>query len=267
MLIISAKPPRLIDHLMDCKTKKFVAAMLAWRSIKLRYATTVAGPIWILIQPLIQIAITTMFGKLLRINTGCDYFIFAIVSIATWSFVNASIDRMGNSLLIYRDFITRMRIPPLLYPISALSVTLVDLAITLFIANLILIAQGIHPPSIAQFVVALSGIISFTVSLGLILAVSSLFVRDLKLIIPLLAQAMLYCSPILYPASLIPDPLRKWYDLNPYCAFFELLRSSYGLPASISTDQVFVAATFSLLIFVGALWIFNRFSHRFSELV
>lgn len=266
--VISSSPPSLVRHLRECWNYKFVAAMLSWRSIKLRYATTLAGPIWILIQPVIQVALITMvFGSLIRIDTGCDYLLFAIISMSAWTFVNASIDRMGNSLMLYRDFITKVRIPALLYPASAVSVTLADLLLTLLVANGIAIYKTQSAPEMIPLVIALAGIIALTTALGIGIAVAALFIRDIKLVIPLIAQVLMYCSPVLYPVALIPDRVRDWYCLNPLAAYFELLRSAYGIPAMVSAPQLLFAGSTTLVLFVASAWVFNRNSHRFPELI
>jgi lipopolysaccharide transport system permease protein len=102
--------------------------------------------------------------------------------------------------------------------------------------------------------------------LGLACAALNVFFRDVRSLLVLGLQVWFYATPILYPASMVPEQLQTLYFLNPMAgiivAYRDVLLS--GTPPGM---YLIPSALISLLIFIGGYWLFKRLEWQFADIV
>src|SRR5918994_4644983 len=108
---------------------------LVWRNVKVRYKQTVIGGAWVVLQPLITMAIlTVIFGYAIRMpSDGLPYPLFVFAALLPWTYFTQALTRGGGGLVSHAGLITKVYFPRLLIPLAAVVTPLVDLAITFLI--------------------------------------------------------------------------------------------------------------------------------------
>ena len=243
---------------------------LVWRDIKVRYKQTTLGATWAIIQPVFtMIVFSLFFGKLGKIpSDGIPYPIFSFTALVPWTFFSTGLTQASNSLVGSSSLITKVYFPRLIIPVATVLAGVVDFVLAFLILLGMMFYYGIHP-GINIVWLPLFLLLSFVTALGVGLWLSALNVqyRDVRYIVPFITQLWLFGTPIAYPSSLLPQPWRTLYGLNPMAGVVEgfrwaLLHTSYA-PSPIIAASSLAA----LIILVGGAFYFRRTEKNFADLV
>jgi lipopolysaccharide transport system permease protein len=228
---------------------------LVWREVRVRYAQTVLGAAWAVVQPLLTMAVfTIVFGRFARIpSDGRPYWIFALVALVPWSYLSTAVTSASGSLVTNTNLVTKVYFPRLVIPAAPVIAGLLDLAIALLLLLLAMVAFGMVPQPQAVVLVPLLVCLMMLTAMG----VGSLFgalniqYRDVKHVMPFVVQVWMFASPIAYPLSLVPDRYRLAYALNPMVGVVEgfrtaLLGSGTLRPAELALSGASAVALFAL---------------------
>jgi len=244
--------------------------MLLWvfvlRDIKVRYAQTVFGFLWIFITPLITVGVFTfVFGFMIKIpSDGLPYLLFYLVAIIPWYCFMAMINMTmvsvdGNAPLVSKIYFPRMLLGAS-YTLSAGLDYIVGIFIILIFA-FIYNKLNYHLLVLFPFLFLIQAM--FAMGLGLILAPINTRYRDVRLIVPLALQFYYFANPILYPISSTPPWLRLWFEFNPIsmviCAYRDALKGVWPNP-----EQFIFGFSVALIIF---LFGFNSFRKHEQSIV
>src|SRR5712692_5557584 len=202
---------------------------LMWRDIKVRYKQTVLGATWAIIQPfLTMVAFSVFFGTLAKMpSDGIPYPLFTYAALLPWGFFANALSAASNSLVGSSNLITKVYFPRLVIPLATVLSGVVDFGLAL--AVLVGMMGYYHiAPSMHVFFLPLFVLLALVISLGVGLWLSSLNVkyRDVRYIVPFITQFWLFATPIAYPSSLLQQPWRTIYGLNPMVGVVEGFRWS-----------------------------------------
>ena len=243
---------------------------LAWRDIKVRYKQTGLGIAWAILQPFITMVLFSLiFGYLGQIpSDGVPYPIFTFAALLPWQLFANSLSASGNSLIMNQEMIKKVYFPRLIIPLSAVCVGLVDFAIA-FVVLLVMMAYYNFWPTLAVVTLPLFILLAITTALavGLWLSTLSVQYRDVQFLIPALTQFWLFATPIAYPSSLIPEPWRLLYGLNPMVGVIEGFRWALLGQARPLEGPVIVSILIIGLLLVGGLIYFKRIEKTFADVV
>jgi len=105
---------------------------LVWRDIKTRYAQSILGVGWAIIQPVFSmIVFTIVFGNLAKVNSeGVPYAIFSYTALVPWTFFSTSLTSASSSLIGSKNLITKVYFPRLIIPISPVLGKMIDFGIS-----------------------------------------------------------------------------------------------------------------------------------------
>ncbi len=241
---------------------------LTIRSIRARYAQSILGVSWAVIQPLFAtLVFTVVFGKFAGISSdGVPYLLFSFTAMAPWTFFANILTESSTSLITNSHLIHKVYFPRMVLPWSAALSKLLDFAISMLILTFLLIIYQ-RTPGVELLWLPLFMLILWILAIGMGMWMSALAVqyRDVKHAIPFLVQLMMYAAPVVYPASSVPKSWLFGYSLNPMVGVIEgfraVLLGTQPVPWSIITPGMMVA----LLIFVfGALY-FRRMERIFAD--
>lgn len=240
-----------------------------WRDIKIRYKQTILGFSWAIIQPLLAMLIFTLFfGKLANIpSDGIPYPIFAYTALLPWTLFSESITRSTNSTVINANIIKKVYFPRIALPLSSVLSPLVDFAIAFTILILMMVYYGIAP-TVNVFMLPVFLLLAVATSLGIGLWLSALnaMYRDFQYVVPFMVQIWMFASPVVYPASMIPEAYRWIYGLNPMTGVIEGFR--WALLGTDAPGSIILASVaISLLILVTGSFYFRRMQKTFADMV
>jgi lipopolysaccharide transport system permease protein len=243
---------------------------LTWRDIKVRYKQTMIGAAWAIIQPfLMMVVFSLFFGRLAQVpSDGIPYPIFVYCALLPWQLFAHALGESSNSLVANERLITKVYFPRLVIPIAAVCGGLVDFAIS-FVVFLALVAYYGVVPGVAIVTLPLFVLLAVLTALAVGLWLSALNVqyRDVRYTLGFLTQFWLFATPVAYPSSLVPEPWRALYGLNPMAGVVEGFR--WALLAKTEPPGVLlgVSTAVVLLVLIGGLYYFTRMEEVFADLV
>jgi len=243
---------------------------LTWRDIKVRYKQTALGAAWAIIQPLSMMVVFSLFlGKLGGIpSDGVPYPIYIYCALLPWQLFAHSVTEASNSLVTNERLITRVYVPRLLVPTSAVLNGLIDFTVASAVLILLMIHYGIGP---GWGIVALPLLVllAVTAALGVGLWLSALNVqyRDVRYTLTFLIQFWFFATPVAYPASLVPQAWRWLYGSNPMVGVVEGFR--WALLGTVPPPVTYLAfsAAVTVLVLGGGLRYFRRMESTFADIV
>ncbi len=243
---------------------------LAWRDLKTRYAQTAIGAGWALMQPLLSTLIFTLvFGYLAKMpSDGLPYPIFAFAAILPWTLFSKSLERSTLSVVTEGGLIKKVYFPRLIIPIAATFINLVDFAVGLLILIGMMAWYQQVPQWTVLFLPFFVGIALLTaLSVSLWLSALNVKYRDVASVVPLMTQLWMFASPVLYPASLVPESLRWYYGLNPMAGVIEGFR--WALLGKTAPDWSMMAVSLAMvaLLLIGGVIFFRRVERTFADLI
>jgi lipopolysaccharide transport system permease protein len=260
---------KLVD-LREAWEYRELAFLLAWRDVKLRYAQTVLGFGWTILQPLFSTGIfTILFGKLAKVpSDGLPYPIFSYLGLLPWLFFVNGLNRSSTSLVANAHALTRVYFPRLLLPLGSLLPGFIDLGVAVASAIPLMLYFGYVPSWTAIFWLPVLSLIAVFQALGISLFFSALNVRfrDIGNLIPFALQMVMWITPITYPIALVPEKYWPIVYLNPTLGFIEGYRAAMvGRPVNLSL--VAISAIFAVLSMIGGLYYFRKVESTFADIV
>jgi lipopolysaccharide transport system permease protein len=243
---------------------------LTWRDIKVRYAQASMGIAWAVLQPLLMMVIFTIFlGRLAKVpSAGLPYPVFALSGLVPWTYFANSVTSATESLTANANVVSKVYFPRLLVPFAALLSWLPDLAIASVLLVVLMSIYGIVP---AATIVLLPVFAAFAVlaaaSVGIWLSALNVSYRDVRYATPFIVQLWLFATPVVYPASLVPEQWRALYGLNPMAGVVEGFRWSLFGGGAPMWGLMGVSLAVTVALFVGGLYWFRRVEHRFSDVI
>ncbi len=242
---------------------------LTWRDIKVRYKQTALGAAWAILQPLLTTVIfSVFFGRLAKMpSDGIPYPLFTFSAMVPWTLFANSLSQSSNSLVDSAQLIKKVYFPRLAIPIAIVMAAMVDFLIAFCILMIMIVYYGVTPTANTIWV-PFFALLALATALGIGLWLSALNVkyRDVRYTVPFLVQAWLFATPIAYPSSLLSEPWRTLYGLNPMVGVVEGFRWALLGTNTSPGPMVAVSALMALsLLFSGAFY-FRRMEKTFADI-
>jgi len=243
---------------------------LIWRDVKVRYKQTALGVSWAIIQPVFtMIVFSLFFGRLAKMpSDGIPYPLFSYAALVPWTFFSHGLTLASNSLVGSANLIKKVYFPRLAIPIASVTSGVIDFVIAFIVLLGMMLYYGIVP-TINVIWLPLLLLITFITSLGVSLWLSALNVqfRDVRYMIPFLTQLWLFATPIAYPSSLLSEPWRTLYSLNPMVGVVEGFRWALLGTETAPGPILIVSSLAALALLVGGAFYFRRLEKTFADVV
>jgi lipopolysaccharide transport system permease protein len=241
-----------------------------WRDIKIRYKQTAIGAAWAVFQPLMTMAVFSLFfGKLAKIpSNGLPYPVFYFSALLPWTYFSGALQNATSVVVEQQRVITKVYFPRLVLPLSAVVAGLVDFSIG-FVVFLVMMAYYRIVPGLPIFFFPLFLLMAVLTALGVGLFLSALnaIYRDVRYVLPFLVQFWMFASPVAYPSSLVPQRWRWLYELNPMAGVIDGFRWSLtgkGQPPGI---LLAVSASMVVLLVVAGTVYFQKMEGTIADVV
>jgi len=242
---------------------------LTWRDVKVRYKQTVIGAGWAILQPfLTMVVFSILFGVLLSVpSEGVPYPVFSYAALLPWNFFAGAVTRSGNSLIADANLISKVYFPRLILPLSAVLSLILDFTIAFIILLIMMFYCGIVP-GVAVLTLPLFLVLALMTALacGIWLSAVNIKYRDVAYVIPFLTQFWLFVTPVAYPSTIIPEPWRVFYGLNPMAGVVEGFRWALLGQQNLAWDLVFISVLVVLALLISGLFYFRRTEHEFADI-
>jgi lipopolysaccharide transport system permease protein len=249
------------EDVADIWACRELLTVLVRREISIRYRQTIVGLLWVLLQPIVTTAIyTIVFVYFIRIpDQGSSYPLFAFTGVAVWQYFSRIVVEGGNSLIANAALITKVSFPRLIVPLISPLAGAIDCLMIVVVTVIIAMLTGAHVSWTVIFVPFVILVIAcFGYAIVLWLAPFNAIYRDVGIAVPFVMQVAMYMSPIVYPASLVPEKIRWFYELSPIAVMVDSMRwivlgTNAPSLAGLATFLVLV-----LLLFWGGTRLFRQ---------
>lgn len=256
-------------HLAELWEYRELLFFLMWRDIKVRYKQTVLGAAWAIIQPFMTMVVFSIFfGHLGKIpSDGILYPVFAYTALVPWTFFANGLNQSANSLVGNSNLITKVYFPRLVIPISSVLSGILDFCFAFLVLLGMMLCFGIHLTAAVIWLPFFLGLALITaLGAGLWLSALNVEYRDVRYVVPFLAQFWMFATPIAYPSSLLAEPWRTLYGLNPMVGVIEGFR--WVLLGAAPPGPVLWFSSFAALaLLVSGLFYFRRMEKTFADVV
>jgi lipopolysaccharide transport system permease protein len=243
---------------------------LIWRDVKVRYKQTALGAAWAILQPFLAMVIfSVFFGRLAGMpSDGVPYPIFAYSGLVPWTFFAYGLNQASNSLVGGANLVKKVYFPRLIMPLAAVLSGVIDFALAFLVLIGLMLFYGMVP-TLAVLLLPLFGLLAMITALSVALWLSALNVeyRDVRYVVPFLTQFWLFATPIAYPSSLLSEPWRTLYGINPMVGVVEGFRWTLIGAGSPPGAMLIVSSVVALALLVGGAFYFRRMEATFADVV
>ncbi len=267
-VIEPARGWRLLD-LREIWAYRELLGVLVARDLKVRYKQTALGAAWVVLRPLIGMAIfTAVFGGLVKVpSDGYPYAVFVLAGLVPWQFFSGAVGASGNSLVGSAGLIGKVYFPRFIIPLAVVAGGLVDLAVSVACLLVLLPLFGLGwGPHLLAAPLLVAAVAVAALGVGTLFSALTVAYRDFGTVLGYLLQLWMYATPIVYPASLVPERWRWVLHLNPMAALVEGFRSAFlGKPFDVPALAVSFAGAAAAFL-VGVAY-FEKMERRFADII
>ncbi len=242
------------------------------RAIRTDYLENLTGFAWLIIQPLMLLAVyafvfTVIFKARIPDAGAIGFVPYLAVAFWPWIAFSESVLRASNSITANAALIGKVAFPSELLPLSIVTATFL-MHMAGYVAVLLvlqLLGTDIQWWGLIPAVPVLLGMFLLAAALALFTSALQVFVRDIAQILPPLMTFWFFTTPIQYSASFLPDRMADLMRLNPMSWYVEQLRNflllgDYELGAADAAVPVL-----TLLLLWASIKFFRRFSAHFED--
>ncbi len=249
----------------------FLLKELVKRDFQGRYAGSVLGFAWSLVQPLWMLLLFTfVFSTVMKISlvgsrTG-SFAIFLFCGLLPWMALQEGVLRASTSITDNSSMVKKLRFPAEILVLAVVLAALLHeaIAVTIFLGVLAFLGE-LRWGGMPLLLLAVPLQVGLTLGLGLLLGSLHVFFRDIAQVLGMVFTGWFYLTPIVYPPALVPERFRAWVELNPLTALVGLYRQAFlGGEVSWVPGTVSLALTGAVLSFVG-IWVFRRLKPVFAD--
>ena len=239
------------------------------------YKQTILGPLWYIIQPLVNSGIfTIIFSKLAKIPTdGIPPFLFYMAGTVAWGYFSECLTQTSNTFVVNREIFGKVYFPRMTVPIAIVITGLLQFIIqfVIFLGFLLYYwSQGAQvAPTIMVFTLPLILLQMAILGLGMGVLISSLVTkyRDLTFAMTFAVQLWMYITPVVYPLTQVPEQYRIFYVLNPMVSIVESFRGAFLGVSTIEPNHILISIMVTLGIFFTGVVLFSRIEKTFMDTV
>lgn len=245
--------------------------LLTKRDLKVRFQQTFIGFLWIILQPLIQMAIfTVILGILVKVPTdGIPYPVFYLSGYVVWQFFSQVVNTSAYSLVVNIGVILKAYFPRLTLPLSSVFSSLIDFVISFLVLLPFLIVNN-YPITFRYLLIPVLLIIAtlFSSGVGLLFGALMVIFRDIKNLLSFIMMIWMYVTPIMYPISLVPKEYQFLFFFNPLTSLVESFRwvfLDYGvLPSPVN---LFISFVVAFMIWIAGALAFRSMENKIADVM
>lgn len=275
-LVIKPKHSLFQLHLKELYIYRDLLFMFVKRDIVTVYKQTILGPIWYVIQPLLQMfTFIIIFTKVTQLSTdGVPPALFYLAGIVIWNYFSECLNQTANTFSDNADMFGKVYFPRLITPLSKVMSGLVKFGIqfALFLVlyfYFIFTSDTVSLPgwNILLLPVLLVFMAGLGLGFGLIFSALTTKYKDLKFLLQFGIQLVMYATPVIYPLSSIPEKYKVYFFLNPLTHVIEAFKSIFLGVGQINFYGIIYTAVFVLLTMMLGMLIFNKTEKTFMDTV
>jgi len=266
--IINNQIPPFYYYIREVWAYRSLLWTLTYRDLKIRYAQTYLGFVWLILQPITALLIFSLvFGVAIKVDTGgIPYPIFAFAGLFAWNYFSGLVTQGGEAILNAQGLITKVYFPRIILPLSKAIVVSIDFFINLLLMVILLLwYQYIPPKNLWYFPLWFLALVAISLGVSIGLSALSVQFRDFQPIAKFGLRIGFYLTPIAYPAQLIPEVYRPFYYCNPMAGIVEGFR--WTIIGGQISPYAYLSIGVSIVLLLVSWWYFRKAEHTLADIV
>lgn len=255
--------------LREMRDRRALIAFLAERRRRSGVAGTVLGRLWHLLTPMSQIAIyyllvVVIFGRGDSYRGGA--FLTIVAGITHYTGFSQTITGGSGAILAQERLLLQVRIEPIVFVGASFRETVTNgmLGVAVFFAFFAMMGD-LSVVRWWTYAIATVSLIALAWAFTLVSATLTVFLRDLRLALPIALRLLLYACPVIYPTDFVPERLQPVYFLNPVAAIFGLLQHAlFDVPPPPASGLI-ASAVITTAALITAHLVYSRTEPRFTK--
>jgi len=192
------------------------------REFQSRYQNSLLGAAWTILNPLAMIVVyTVIFSQVMKarlpgVESTFAYSIYLCAGLLTWGLFAEITSRAQGVFLENANLLKKLNFPRMSLPVTVVTNALLNFAIVFSLFAVFLVATGNFPGwALLALLPVLGLLVLFAIGLGVTLGILNVFFRDVGQFFTIFLQFWFWLTPIVYPATILPERVQGWLGWNP----------------------------------------------------
>ncbi|KJL28403.1 ABC transporter permease [Microbacterium oxydans] len=234
--------------------------LLSARDLRVRYATSMLGYLWSVLDPLVMSAIYWfVFTVVFHRSVGEEpYIVFLITALLPWVWFNTSVSDFTRAFKKDSRLVRSTAIPRSIWVNRIVLSKGIEFLCSMPVLVLFAVATGAPVGwGLLWFPLAVILQTVLLVGLGLLVAPLCVLYSDLERTTALILRALFYATPIIYGVADLPAPFDVIGAFNPLSGIFTLYRAGF-FPDQWSSEAVIIGVVMTFVILALGIFVFRR---------
>jgi ABC-type polysaccharide/polyol phosphate export permease len=244
-------------NFQEVRQYRDVLAQLVRQFLTLRYRRTILGYLWTLLNPLLMMSVTAVVFATLFNQDLVTYSIFLFAGMVPWTFFATTVSQSCTAFINNEGLIKKIYLPKIIFPLSLTIGILIDSALSLLALFVLILLFGAPISWALLFIpIAYLLLLFFALGVALVMAVATVFFRDLQYVISVVIQAWFFLTPVMYKHESLTGKVAWLVALNPMVPFIELFRAPLQLGKLPSVTAITASSIFAASSIILGLCVF-----------
>jgi ABC-2 type transport system permease protein len=240
--------------------------LLIVRDLKVRYAGSVLGYLWTILDPLMMTGVYWFIFSVVftgrRIGED-PYVLFIVMGLLSWQWFSAAVTGCSSALTSEVRLVRSTRLPREIWVLKVVGAKGAEFLFSLPIVVLFMVLYQ-RPPSWYVVLIPVAIVLQaiLLTGIGLALASTTVLVRDLSRVVRIALRVLFYLSPVIYSVRRLEiGPLRELFQLNPMTGILDVFRSTAFPKEFLGWHSILISAVLSVLALLAGATVFRRLEH------
>lgn len=237
------------------------------RDLRARYQGSALGFLWTFINPLFQLIIyTIVFSTFMRMGIE-KFYMFLFVALVPWIFFNSCLQQGAMEIIDNKELVKKIYFPRMILPMAYVISGFINMLLSFVVIFAVIIVTGFGINFKALLFLPLIMLIEFMLCLGISLITSActVYIRDLQHILTIIGMGWMYLTPVVYPASMVPDKYRTLFNLNPMASIVTAYRDILYYKQVPQMTTLIQSILMGIILIVAGIVVFNKLQRGFVE--
>ena len=191
--------------------------VMATNALERQYRTSFLGIGWMLIMPVMQVAIFAIIMPVIRSTPHeSDYVLYLVSTFPLWSFIVSSLLKSATTLIVEAETIKRSMVSTTVFPLSTVLQQFYSFLVSFTVMVTVWAAvSGSWHASVLLVPIYIVPVLIAVAAIGVALAFLTPYVHDMPECVHVVVSVLFWLTPVVYPLASVPARARGWYSLNP----------------------------------------------------
>jgi ABC-2 type transport system permease protein len=211
---------RMLSRVRELLAAREILMNLVRKELKVKYAASVLGAVWSLLNPVVFLGVFTFVSVVLG-NRIPNYPVYLLSGLLAWNLYSASLAQGARAVVDNGNLVKKVAFPREILPLAVVGVSLVDFVLQSSVLLLFMVVTGydFHLAALALYPLSLAALFVFTVAMVFWISAVNVRYRDVQHLVGLALLVWFWFTPIVYPGELVRAKLISFHGVNLWNAY------------------------------------------------